>query len=130
MTGRSVALRALRVRARLRQAKHAQATGASQSTISRIECGAIDGVSQGLLKSAFEAVGARCVVTASWRGGDLDRLVDERHALLSGLVVDARRRAGWSVLPEVSFSYYGERGSPGASSRNASPGGRRPARGS
>lgn len=46
-----------------------------------------------------------------WRGGAIDRLVDERHA---GLVTGTCRlltEAGWQVLTEASYSIYGERGS-------------------
>ncbi len=47
----------------------------------------------------------------SWRGGALDRLLDERHAGLVGVAADRLRRAGWLVEIEVTFSEYGERGS-------------------
>ncbi len=46
-----------------------------------------------------------------WHGGALDRLLDERHARLTDLVVRAVTSAGWVAVPEVTYSAYGERGS-------------------
>ncbi|HET9456275.1 MAG TPA: hypothetical protein VFO78_02955 [Candidatus Limnocylindrales bacterium] len=46
-----------------------------------------------------------------WRGGDLDRLLDARHARLAETATRLLQAAGWEVAPEVSFSVYGERGS-------------------
>jgi len=51
------------------------------------------------------------VVMVRWRGGDLDRLLDEGHAALLGRVAKVLEAAGWVVRPEVTFSVYGERGS-------------------
>lgn len=47
----------------------------------------------------------------SWRGGELDRLLDEDHAAVCGRCSDLLRQLGWEVLAEVTFSVYGERGS-------------------
>ncbi|MBI3745620.1 MAG: hypothetical protein HY264_03695 [Chloroflexi bacterium] len=46
-----------------------------------------------------------------WRGGALDRLLDERHAALCAAVARRLRAIGYEVLIEVSYSRYGERGS-------------------
>ncbi|HEX5826025.1 MAG TPA: hypothetical protein VFY23_00770 [Candidatus Limnocylindrales bacterium] len=46
-----------------------------------------------------------------WRAGDLDRLLDEGHAGLVGAMVTMLAELGWEVLPEVTFSEWGERGS-------------------
>jgi hypothetical protein len=46
-----------------------------------------------------------------WRGADLPRLLDERHAALVGLVVTELSRRGWDVRVEYSFNVRGERGS-------------------
>ena len=46
-----------------------------------------------------------------WRGGALDRLLDERHARLVDHVLRAVASAGWIAVPEVTYSAYGERGS-------------------
>jgi len=54
---------------------------------------------------------ARSEPTITWRGGDLDRLLDARHARLAGLVVDWLRALGWRVDVEVTYASFGERGS-------------------
>jgi len=62
-------------------------------------------------RAIARALDAELVLVLRWRGGDVDRLVDEAHALLIGLVVDLLEHAGWVVRIEVSYSVYGERGS-------------------
>ena len=55
---------------------------------------------------------ARIDLVPRWRGGDLDRLIDARHA---GMVETLVRRLAslpdWIAQPEVTFSIYGEHGS-------------------
>ncbi len=46
-----------------------------------------------------------------WHGGDLDRLVNAGHATLSTAMTALLRPHDWLVVPEVSFSIWGERGS-------------------
>jgi hypothetical protein len=46
-----------------------------------------------------------------WRGGALDRLLDDRHAQLVGQLLRLLERAHWESAPEVSYSEWGERGS-------------------
>ena len=40
----------------------------------------------------------------------MDRVLDERHAWLGGVVTDVLANAGWSVVPEVTYAIFGERG--------------------
>jgi hypothetical protein len=54
---------------------------------------------------------ADLVLVVRWRGGDLDRILDERHARLGAQFVRRLEELGWTVHPEVTFSIYGERGS-------------------
>lgn len=54
---------------------------------------------------------AELTVTIRWRGGDLDRLLDEGHAALVGLTAAWLDRHGWELRPEVTYSIWGERGS-------------------
>jgi hypothetical protein len=50
-------------------------------------------------------------VVARWSGGQLERMVNRRHAALhEALARQFSRLAGWRLLAEVSFSIYGERG--------------------
>ncbi len=59
----------------------------------------------------FAALDIRTVLTVQWRGGELDRLLDEGHAAVAGACADLLRSLGWQVLTEVTYSIYGERGS-------------------
>jgi hypothetical protein len=46
-----------------------------------------------------------------WRGGELDRVLNARHAALHQAVASwLSAIEGWDLAPEVSFSIYGERG--------------------
>lgn len=105
------ALRALRRRRGLRQIDVAEAAGVGQTTVSRAERGHVDTLSNAALRRIAAALDAELVLELRWRGGALDRLLDERHALLGAIVVDTLRTAGWQVIPEVTYSRYGERGS-------------------
>ena len=46
-----------------------------------------------------------------WRGADIDRVLDERHAQLVAVVAERLTLFTWEVSVEVTFSEYGERGS-------------------
>ena len=105
------ALRALRLRAGLRQADIAERAGVSQATVSAIENGGCRTVTIDTLRSVFHAVGAGFEGDVRWRGPAIDRLVDARHAALVGAATTRLTRLGWEVRPEVSYSEYGERGS-------------------
>jgi hypothetical protein len=63
------------------------------------------------MRRLFGALEARWEPTVSWRGGDLDRLLDARHARVVGIMVALLRRLGWQVEVEVTYSSFGERGS-------------------
>ena len=63
------------------------------------------------IRRVFAALDADTVITIRWCGGQLDRLLDERHADITGRMAGLLRRNGWQVLTEVTFSEYGERGS-------------------
>ena len=83
----------------------------TQQHISRIELGHAGEVAVATLRRVFVAAGAEAITVARWRGGDLDRLLDEGHADVVGSVVGVLRRRGWAVLTEVTFAEWGERGS-------------------
>ncbi len=105
------ALRALRLRRGLTQRELAALVGVSQSAISLAERGHLDRLSIRTVRRIFAALDARFEGLVTWRGGALDRLLDERHAALVETVVRDLRAAGWEVLVEVSFNHYGDRGS-------------------
>jgi hypothetical protein len=54
---------------------------------------------------------AELVVIATWRGGDLERLIDAQHARLVEMATNWLGGHAWQVVPEVSYSIFGERGS-------------------
>lgn len=103
-------LRQLRLRKGWRQRDVAAASGVSQSTVSLIERGHLATLSIRVLRGVFAAVDARVEGTVTWRGGLVDRLLDERHARLVNAVAGDLARLGWEVHVEVTFSEFGERG--------------------
>ena len=103
--------RAVRVRKRLRQVDVALVAETSQDTVSRLERGAIGGMTVAQIRAIGEAIGVTLDLLPRWRGGELDRLLGARHSALHEAV--ATRFAtlpGWTAVPEVTFSIYGERG--------------------
>ena len=104
-------IKALRLRKRWTQTQLAAAAGVSPSLISRLERGRHDTTSLEVLRRVFAALDARVELVPRWRAGELDRLIDARHAGMTEIL--GRRLAdlsGWEVLPEVTFSIFGERG--------------------
>jgi DNA-binding Xre family transcriptional regulator len=104
-------IRALRHRADLTQAELGARTGVSQGTISLLERGRVGGMSLGRLRAVVAGLDAEVVLIPSWRGGDLARLLDARHAGLCEAMTRSLDARGWVVTPEVSYSRFGERGS-------------------
>ena len=104
-------LRALRQRHGWRQADLARRAALSQSVVSLIERGRLDRVSIEKIRRVARELDADLVIQVRWRGGDLDRLLDEGHAGIVGAMVEALSRLDWRVRTEVSYSEYGERGS-------------------
>jgi transcriptional regulator with XRE-family HTH domain len=107
----SRALRAIRRQLAWRQVDLADRARVAQSTVSLLEPGRIDGLSVRALRHICSAMDADLVLVIRWRGGDLDRILDERHARLGAQFVRRLEELGWTVFPEMTFSIYGERGS-------------------
>jgi len=105
------ALRAIRHRRRWTQAEVATKAGIDQAVVSRVERGQIEGLSVRSLRAICSTLEVRLLFTASWRGGELDRLLDEDHAAVTARNAELLRRTGWLPYVEVTFSQYGERGS-------------------
>ena len=105
------ALRAIRINLGFRQVDVATKAGVAQQLVSRIERGDSGRMSRQTVDRVLGAVGADVVTTVRWRGGQLDRLLDEGHAALVGAMADLLRRHGWQVLTEVTYAEWGERGS-------------------
>lgn len=103
-------IRAIRIRSGLRQADVALRSQVGRSTVTRVERGSLGHVTVGALASVANAVGADVDVVLRWYGGDLDRLLGAGHSAMHELVVGILTAAGWEVVPERSFSIWGERG--------------------
>jgi len=101
-------IRALRHWRNWTQAEVGRRAGCSGSVISRLEAGNLRACSTLRLQRVLEALGARLVLVVDWRGGELDRLLDEDHARLAERW--AQRRPGWVSRAEVTYNHYGERG--------------------
>jgi len=82
-----------------------------RDAVSAIERGRIDEVRLAELDRVVAALGASLDVRIRWRGEQLDRLLDEAHALTVAATVERLSRLGWATAIEVSFSIWGERGS-------------------
>jgi transcriptional regulator with XRE-family HTH domain len=107
--GRSIRL--LRLRRGWWQKDLAAKAGVSQALISLMERGRFDHVAIGKVRIVLETLDASAWLDLRWRGGVIDRLLDEGHAALVGAVASLLTRRGWEVMPEVSYSVFGERGS-------------------
>jgi transcriptional regulator with XRE-family HTH domain len=104
-------LRAVRHRRNLRQRDVATSAGVNQSVISDLELGKLESVGLATARRVAQALDVQLVMTAHWRGGELDRLLDRAHASIVEHVIGFLRAAEWEVLPEFTFNVYGDRGS-------------------
>ena len=105
------ALRAVRVRRGRTQKELAAEAGISSSAVSLIERGHLDTLSLLVLRRVAAALDIRIEVDPRLRGGDIDRLLNAGHARLhEELAHFLDQLPGWVHAPEVSFSFYGERG--------------------
>ncbi len=104
-------IRASRHRLGWRQADLAARAGVSQQEISLLERGHLDAVPLRTLRAVLRALEASVELDVRWRGGAIDRLLDDRHARLGASTVETLAADGWTTRVEVSYSVYGERGS-------------------
>ena len=105
-------IKTLRHRRGWTQVQLANASHLLPAAISRLEHGRIDATTLVVLRRVFSALDAQVDLVPRWRGGDLDRLIDARHAgMVETLVRRLANLPDWVVQPEVTFSIYGERGS-------------------
>jgi transcriptional regulator with XRE-family HTH domain len=104
-------LRALRHRLGWRQVDVAGRARGTQNDVSRLERGRIGTMSVDKVRRLAAALDAELILTIRWRGGEIDRLMDEGHAALVGWIVGVLVDAGWEAQAEVSYAIRGERGS-------------------
>ncbi len=105
------AIRAVRIRRGLRQSDVAAAAGVSRALVSSVERGILEATSLRALRRVAAAAGVSLPFEPRWRGSELARLLDERHAAVVRAVVARLVGLGWQAIPEHTFSVYGERGS-------------------
>jgi len=79
--------------------------------VSLTERGHFGSVALRTLRRVFEVVDSRLELLVSWRGGGLDRLLDEAHLALVSRRASTLSGMGWIVALEATYSVYGERGS-------------------
>jgi transcriptional regulator with XRE-family HTH domain len=103
--------RELRRRLRWRQCDVAERAGVSQPTVSRLERGHLDRLTLSTLRRIFGTLDAHVALDLRWRGGLVDRLIDERHVALGLSATRMLQKLGWQVIPEVTFQHYADRGS-------------------
>jgi transcriptional regulator with XRE-family HTH domain len=105
------AVRAVRRRRGLRQEDVAARAGVHQTTVSKLERGRLDMLTIHTIRSMASVLDVSVAITPRWGSGDLDRLLDAKHAELVEAVTATLRPLHWTVLVEFTFSHYGERGS-------------------
>jgi HTH-type transcriptional regulator/antitoxin HipB len=104
-------IRALRRRRGWSQKELAARTDVSQSTVSRAERGWLEELTLRVIRAIFAALEARVQLTPRWKGAELERLLDEAHAVVVAEVARRLVALGWIVELEVTYSEWGERGS-------------------
>jgi transcriptional regulator with XRE-family HTH domain len=104
------AIRSVRLRRGLTQAEVAAAASVSPSTVSLIECGGLENATVRVIRRIASCLGMSLPFAPRWRGSDLPKLIDERHACICRDVATRLERDGWLVHPEYAFNWRGERG--------------------
>jgi transcriptional regulator with XRE-family HTH domain len=104
-------VRDVRMARSLRQQDVAERAGVSRETISRLERGLVDGITVGHLRAISRSMGMPSIADLGWRSPEVERIRDKQHASLVEAVACTLTASGWIVIPEYTFSFYGERGS-------------------
>lgn len=103
--------RAVRRRLGLRQADVAKLARVSPALVSRIERGRLGNITVARVRRVAEVLEIRLELDATWRGAELERLVNSRHAAMHEVALRTfESLTGWETASEVSFSIWGERG--------------------
>lgn len=104
-------IRAVRRRRGLRQLDVARLANVGQTTVSLVERGHLATLGLRTVRRVCSTLEVRLELEPSWRGGQLARLLDSRHASIVEEVVAALGSRGWEAVVEYTFAVYGERGS-------------------
>lgn len=110
-TGLGTTVRAVRLKKRWRQTDVAARAEVTRAAISRLERGHAAELGVDQLVRIAEALDIGLRISVTWRGGELDRLLNARHSALHESVARwLLSLPGWELAPEVSFSNFAERG--------------------
>jgi transcriptional regulator with XRE-family HTH domain len=104
-------MRLLRQRRGWTQQRLADEAHVPRWVVSAAERGEGDRLGFDRLAPIVRAVGAYLSVRILFQGVGLDRLRDQRHAAIVERMVARLLDHGWEIATEVSFNFYGERGS-------------------
>jgi hypothetical protein len=106
------AVRLARLRRGWRQQDLADRAKTSRSAVSRIERGLLEDVPWPWPRRVCAPLEIRVELQPRGRGGDLDRMINERHSALHESVARSLANAfpDWVMAHEVSFNVFGERG--------------------
>ena len=104
------ALKSVRLRLGLTQDELGIAAGVSRFVVGRIERGRLDRIALQTLRSVATALDVDVDLVVRWRGGELGRMINARHAAMhEALALQMATVPDWRYEPEVSFSIFGER---------------------
>lgn len=103
-------VRAVRRRRRLRQVDVAVRAGVGQWAVSCVERGDVGRLSLGTIRRICAALEIALPLVPRWRGGELPRLIDRRHAAMVEAISARLLADGWEIVPEFTFNHYGEMG--------------------
>jgi len=104
-------IRVLRHQRGWRQADLAERAGVSPDAIVRFEAGRLGHMHMSTIRAIVSAFGLSYEGAVRGLGANEDRLIDERHATLSGGCASWLTSLDWLMRSEVSYSEWGERGS-------------------
>lgn len=103
-------LRLVRRRRGVTQAQLAALAGVAQQTVSLLELGHADDATLRMIKRVAAPLGVTVELALRWKGPELERLADARHARIVKAVV-ARLGTDWQAVVEYTFNHFGDRGS-------------------
>ena len=89
-------IRAVRIRRGLTQARVSVIAGVSQATVSFVEQGSLEAVSLKAIRAVSAALGISLPFAPRWRGGELPKLLDQRHAAIVREVLMRLGECGWA----------------------------------
>jgi len=103
-------VRAVRRRLGLRQVDVGARAGVGQWAVSAVERGQLERLSLRTIRRICSALEIGLPLAPRWRGVELPRPADARHAALVDRVVARLSAYGWECVVEYTFQHYGERG--------------------